>query len=147
MIRVATLSERPLACARYDDVVGSDCPFCDVDRDLLGESPLALAFEDDDPVSPGHALVIPRRHVETYYGCTADEKAAIWSLVDRISAMIAVMHHPDGFSVGFNAGIAAGQTVLHAHIHVIPRYAGDVADPRGGVRHAMVGRGHSAPKP
>ena len=126
--------------------MASPCPFCSTDRDLLADSPLAVAFEDNHPVSPGHALIVPRRHVETYYGCSADEKSAIWSLVERVSSMIAMLHRPAGFNVGFNAGIAAGQTVLHAHVHVIPRYVGDVADPRGGVRHAVVGRGYSEPK-
>lgn len=123
------------------------CQFCSVDRARLAESPLAHAFEDAYPVSPGHTLVLPRRHVETYFDCTADEKAAIWDLVDQIRQLITKHRHPDGFNVGFNAGIASGQTVMHAHIHVIPRYAGDVADPRGGVRHAVVGRGYYEPKP
>ena len=117
------------------------CPFCSISRPLLAESDLAIALEDLYPVSPGHALVIPRRHAETYFDCTAEEKAALWELVDRVRERTEAAHHPDGFNVGLNAGRAAGQTVFHAHIHVIPRYAGDVPDPRGGVRHAVVGRG------
>ena len=123
------------------------CSFCCLDRVLLAESPHAVAFEDAYPVSPGHTLVIPRRHVETYFDCTDDEKAALWALVDRVRGLLVAQHHPDGFNVGFNAGVASGQTVMHAHIHVIPRYVGDVADPRGGVRHAVVGRGYYDPKP
>lgn len=118
------------------------CPFCSVDRERLAESPLAIAFEDAYPVSPGHTLIIPRRHIATYFDCTADEKTTIWDLVDQVRRFITEQRHPDGFNVGFNAGLASGQTVIHAHVHVIPRYSGDVADPRGGVRHALVGRGY-----
>lgn len=120
----------------------ASCPFCDlVSRELLVESPLAVAFADSYPASPGHALVIPRRHVATYFDATPEERTAIWGLVDRVRTVLVERHRPDGFNVGFNAGPAAGQTVLHAHVHVIPRYDGDVVDPRGGVRHAVVGRG------
>lgn len=120
------------------------CVFCTPDRALLATSALAVAFEDIHPVSPGHTLVIPRRHVATYFDCTAEEKAALWELVERVRQLLAD-RHPDGFNVGFNAGAAAGQTIFHAHIHVIPRYAGDVPDPRGGIRHAVIGHGHYTP--
>lgn len=112
---------------------------------LLAEDQLAVAFEDGFPVSPGHTLVVPRRHIEHYFEATADEKAAIWELVDRVRELLGERHRADAFNVGFNAGAAAGQTVMHAHVHVIPRYVGDVADPRGGVRHAVVGRGYYEP--
>jgi diadenosine tetraphosphate (Ap4A) HIT family hydrolase len=125
----------------YDRTVVSDCPFCPPDRPLLAESPLALAFEDMHPVSPGHSLVVPRRHAATYFECTAEEKAALWALAEEVCVHLQSERQPDGFNVGFNAGAAAGQTVFHAHIHVIPRYSGDVVNPRGGVRHALVGRG------
>lgn len=112
------------------------CPFCELAlRPLLIENSFAVAFADVNPVSPGHTLVVTRRHVATYFEATPDEKIAIWNLVDRVRER----HRPDGFNVGFNAGVAAGQTVMHAHVHVIPRYVGDVADPRGGVRHAVTG--------
>lgn len=108
------------------------CPFCDLaQRRLLVEEPLVVAFEDDFPVSRGHALVVPRRHVATYFDCTLDERAALWDLVVRVRNLIVDGCRPDGFNVGYNAGAAAGQTVMHAHVHVIPRYSGDVADPRG----------------
>lgn len=125
------------------------CTFCELsERSLLADSSLTVAFEDAYPVSPGHALVVPRRHVATYFEATAEEKAAIWDLVDRLRRLLTERYKPDGFNVGFNAGISAGQTVMHAHIHVIPRYVGDVADPRGGVRHTVVGRGYyEAKKP
>lgn len=119
-----------------------ECPFCDVDRRLVAESDLAIAFEDKFPVSPGHMLVVPRRHVATYFGCTQQEKLALWDLVERVRDVVLAGRRPDGYNIGFNAGTAAGQTVFHAHIHVIPRYTGDVSDPRGGVRHAVVGGGY-----
>jgi diadenosine tetraphosphate (Ap4A) HIT family hydrolase len=122
------------------------CPFCQLDRPLVAESPLVLAFDDWYAASPGHTLVIPRRHVATYFDCTPDEKAALWSVVELVREEISRRHGPDGFNVGFNAGSAAGQTVFHAHVHVIPRYSGDVPDPRGGVRHAVIGHGHPGPK-
>jgi diadenosine tetraphosphate (Ap4A) HIT family hydrolase len=120
------------------------CVFCAPDRPVLAASTLAVAFGDLHPVSPGHTLVIPRRHVATYFECSTDEKVALWDLVERARELLAT-RHPDGFNVGFNAGAAAGQTIFHAHIHVIPRYAGDVSDPRGGVRHAVIGRGYYTP--
>ncbi len=127
--------------------MSAGCPFCTLDRILIAEVPLAVAFADGYPVSPGHTLIVPRRHVETFFGCTAVEQAAIWQLVDQIRLLLTLSHGPAGYNVGFNAGLAAGQTVFHAHVHVIPRYVGDVVDPRGGVRHAVVGRGYYTPTP
>jgi diadenosine tetraphosphate (Ap4A) HIT family hydrolase len=114
-----------------------DCPFCRIDRALVAESELSVAFPDARPISPGHTLVVPRRHVASYFDCTPEEKADLWRLVDRVRALVVADRRPDGFNVGLNQGAAAGQTVFHAHVHVIPRYAGDVADPRGGVRNAI----------
>ncbi len=74
----------------------------------------------------------------SYFDCTGEEKTALWNLVDRVRERLLLSHRADGFNVGMNAGVAAGQTVMHAHIHVIPRFAGDVADPRGGVRNAVM---------
>ena len=118
------------------------CPFCELNRDLVAASALAVAFADGHPVSRGHTLVVPRRHVDSYFDCTHEEKAALWTLVERVREVVVAAHHPDGFNVGFNAGRSAGQTVFHAHIHVIPRYTGDVDNPEGGVRHAVVGHGY-----
>ena len=112
-----------------------DCPFCrpEPDRVRLGD-PFALAFPDRFPVTPGHTLVVPRRHVASLFDLTGEELAAVWALVARVRAVLAAELAPDGFTVGLNDGPAAGQTVMHAHVHVIPRRHGDVADPRGGVR-------------
>jgi diadenosine tetraphosphate (Ap4A) HIT family hydrolase len=93
-----------------------------------------VAFSDAFPVAEGHTLVLPRRHVASLFDLPDEELAAIWRLVAEVRQKLAAELNPDGFTVGVNDGAAAGQTVPHAHVHVIPRRAGDVADPRGGVR-------------
>lgn len=103
---------------------------------------LAFAIEDQFPVSPGHTLVIPKRVIPTWWEATREEQQAIFDLVDRVKEKLDQELSPDGYNVGFNAGVAAGQTVNHLHIHVIPRYAGDMADPRGGVRHVIPSKGN-----
>ncbi len=103
---------------------------------------LAFAVRDAFPVSPGHTLVVPRRLVATWFDATRAEQHALLDLVEVVRRALDAERQPDGYNVGFNAGIAAGQTVLHLHVHVIPRYAGDVPDPRGGVRHVIPGKGN-----
>jgi superfamily II DNA or RNA helicase/diadenosine tetraphosphate (Ap4A) HIT family hydrolase len=110
------------------------CPFCDLDAPLTHESELVVAFRDRFPVTEGHTLVIPRRHVETYFDANAFEKAELWRAVDAVKIALDAEFRPQAYNVGFNAGRAAGQTVMHLHIHVIPRREGDVEDPQGGVR-------------
>lgn len=110
-----------------------DCPFCK-DQEIVLENELAYADYDTYPVSPGHCLIITRRHVAEYFQATAEEKAAIWALVDEMKAVIDRDYNPDGYNVGVNIGGAAGQSVPHVHIHMIPRYTGDMENPRGGVR-------------
>ena len=110
-------------------------------RRLNGSRPMRRAFAiwDRYPVSPGHALVIPRRLVATWFDADAQEQAALLELVNLVKQHLdaTLKPKPDGYNVGFNAGEAAGQTVMHLHVHVIPRYAGDVEDPTGGVRHVI----------
>jgi|GEM_PF-299125 len=106
----------------------------------VASNELAFAILDRFPVCPGHTLVVPRRLVTTYFEASAAEKVALWALVDEVKIALDQQLHPGGYNVGFNAGEAAGQTVLHLHIHVIPRFPGDVADPRGGVRHVIPAR-------
>ena len=121
------------------------CPFCALlpQDALVFESPRVLAFRDRYPVSPGHTLVITRRHAATYFDTTPEERTALWSAVETIQAQLRELDpKPDGFNVGFNAGEAAGQTVMHVHVHVIPRYRGDMDDPRGGVRHVIPSKGN-----
>lgn len=101
-----------------------------------------FAIRDRYPVSPGHTLVIPRRPVPSVFDLDPQEREDALALVDAVCAELRKEFRPDGFNVGFNDGAAAGQTVFHAHIHVIPRYEGDTPDPRGGVRHAIPGRGN-----
>jgi len=110
-----------------------DCPFCR-DPEIIIENELAYADYDSYPASPGHCLIITRRHVAEYFQATAEEKTAIWELVDEMKSIIDKEYNPDGYNVGVNVGAAAGQSVPHIHIHMIPRYKGDVENPQGGVR-------------
>ena len=115
------------------------CIFCAprCQSDLLGSNDLAIAFPAGYPVSPGHTLIVPRRHEADFFCLTANEQAALVALVNPVRAVLAERYHPDAYNLGVNAGKAAGQTIRHAHLHVIPRYAGDVAEPRGGVRWVL----------
>jgi diadenosine tetraphosphate (Ap4A) HIT family hydrolase len=98
---------------------------------------LAFAFRDHFPVSPGHTLVITRRVTPNWFTATEAEQHALIALIDAVKRQIDEEFSPDGYNVGFNVGPVAGQTVMHLHVHVIPRFRGDVADPRGGVRHVI----------
>ncbi len=111
------------------------CPFCSKPRDqVLAGNGLAMAFYDAYPVNEGHVLVVPRRHVETYFELTLEEAAAMNEVVFMVKEFLDARYGPAGFNVGVNVGKAAGQTIFHVHMHVIPRYDGDVPDPRGGIR-------------
>src|SRR6476660_2159565 len=114
-------------------------PFFDISQgEWIAANRSAFSIWDNYPVSPGHALVISRRQLSDWWEATPGERADIFELVDVVKSKIDELHQPDGFNVGFNAGSAAGQTVDHLHIHVIPRFAGDVPDPRGGIRNVIV---------
>lgn len=111
------------------------CPFCNLNRDRIRlQNDAAIAFPDGFPVTEGHSLVIPRRHIASLFDLSEHELAAVWVLVAEVRKMLRAKFDPDAFNIGINDGTAAGQTVAHAHVHVIPRYTGDVAEPRGGVR-------------
>ena len=110
-----------------------DCPFCR-DPEIIIENELAYADQDRGPGLQGHCLIITRRHVAEYFQATAEEKAAIWELVDEMKGILDKEYNPDGYNVGVNIRAAAGQSVPHIHIHMIPRYKGDVENPQGGVR-------------
>ena len=119
-----------------------DCPFCHIDSGrVLDENELALAIADAFPVSNGHTLVISRRHVADFFDLSDAEVAAVCELLFRVRRRLADELGPEGFNVGINVGVAAGQTVMHVHVHLIPRVVGDLADPRGGVRNVIPGRG------
>jgi diadenosine tetraphosphate (Ap4A) HIT family hydrolase len=118
-----------------------DCPFCRLEKHRIHlESDFAVAFLDGFPVTPGHTLVIPKRHVASLFDLPEEEQAAVWKLVALVRAKIMAEQKPDGFNIGLNDGTSAGQTMMHAHVHVIPRRKGDVVDPRGGVRWIIPGK-------
>ena len=112
-----------------------DCPFCRPAADRLFHlGRQVLGIWDAYPASPGHALLVPKRHVATWFEATAEEQRELLDSIPVARAAIEQGHEPDGFNIGLNIGDAAGQTVPHLHLHVIPRYLGDMLDPRGGVR-------------
>jgi diadenosine tetraphosphate (Ap4A) HIT family hydrolase len=118
--------------------VDAHCPFCTLPRDrLVFESALALAIRDGFPVSPGHTLIVPRRHVASFFETTPEEQAAMLKLLTLAKIDLDQRLRPAGYNVGVNDGHAAGQTVMHVHIHLVPRYPGDRDDPRGGVRWVL----------
>jgi diadenosine tetraphosphate (Ap4A) HIT family hydrolase len=119
------------------------CPFCSLDPDrFLAETALTFTIPDRYPASRGHVLVVVKRHVASVFDVTADEWLAVKVALDRAKAEIDAEHHPAGYNVGINVGEAAGQTVSHVHVHLIPRYLGDHPQPRGGVRHVIPGKGN-----
>jgi diadenosine tetraphosphate (Ap4A) HIT family hydrolase len=119
---VATVSARP-------------CPFCPPrSEEILLERPLAFLQRDKRPLTKGHALIIPRRHVATFFETTPEERVVMFELLDEAKMILDCEHQPDGYNIGINDGAAAGQTVMHVHVHLIPRYLGDKSDPRGGIR-------------
>ena len=125
-----------------DDLAGNmDCIFCRHDRSILVQTKLSFAFLDSFPVSNGHALVIPKRHVVSIWEMTTEEYTDAFNLVRQVRDVLQKKFEPQGFNIGVNCGEAAGQSVFHAHIHVIPRYAGDAPNPRGGVRNIIPGKG------
>jgi diadenosine tetraphosphate (Ap4A) HIT family hydrolase len=125
-------------------VASAESPFLQRSpEDWVASNALAFAIRDAFPVSPGHTLVVPRRLFASWFEATAEERAAIFELVDVVRHQLdASKNPPDGYNIGVNVGVAAGQTVFHLHVHVIPRYRGDVPDPRGGVRHVIPGKGN-----
>jgi len=117
------------------------CPFCEIEPDrIIARNELALAIRDNYPVSEGHTLVVPVEHMAGLYDLTTEIQAALWSLVSEVRLQLQAEHSPAGFNIGLNDGLAAGQTVMHVHVHVMPRYEGDMEDPRGGVRWVIPGK-------
>ena len=118
-----------------------DCPFCNLTPDrIIDESDYTITIRDGFPVSEGHTLIIPKRHVQSFFDLQAIEKAAILQALDEAKEALDREFNPDGFNIGINDGEAAGQTVIHLHVHLMPRYKGDTEDPRGGVRHVFPGK-------
>jgi superfamily II DNA or RNA helicase/diadenosine tetraphosphate (Ap4A) HIT family hydrolase/HKD family nuclease len=119
------------------------CPFCGVDPGrVFYEGKLIIAFWDSFPVTPGHVLIIPKRHVATWFDATPEERMELMAAIDIARDKILSRYKPDGFNFGVNIGEAAGQTIFHLHLHVIPRYWGDVDDPTGGIRHVIPSKGN-----
>ncbi len=113
------------------------CIFCDLQSDrskIIHETELVFSVWDSYPVTQGHILIISKRHVTNFFELNNDEKKSIAEEITYLKQFLDNKYHPDGYNIGINNGAAAGQTVFHLHIHLIPRYVGDVDDPRGGVR-------------
>lgn len=114
------------------------CVFCQKPAtDLILENDLAKAFYDQHPVRKGHLLIVPKQHYATYFEVPEATLMAMQSLLQAGKVFLDQEVHPAGYNIGINVGEAAGQTVMHAHIHLIPRYLGDVVDPRGGIRRMI----------
>ncbi|MBF0496223.1 MAG: HIT family protein [Deltaproteobacteria bacterium] len=109
------------------------CPFCNCDHPVL-ENSLAYAIYDRYPVNEGHLLVIPKRHFSDFFECRKEEVAAIFNLLLNAKGLLDDKYRPDGYNIGINCGLPSGQTIMHLHVHLIPRYQGDMEDPTGGVR-------------
>jgi len=129
---------------KQKNIMKEDCPFCTIGEhvEVLCKTDIAMAILDSFPISPGHTLVIPKRHVPDYFELTAEEQNELWQLVNRCKLILQDRFHPDGFNIGINVGEMAGQSIFHVHIHLIPRYKGDVKNPKGGVRHIIPGKGY-----
>ncbi len=111
------------------------CPFCNPPPGrVVLEGVAAMALWDSHPLNPGHVLIVPRRHVASWFEVTATEREQMLDLADDARRIVIEKHRPDAFNLGINDGAMAGQTVPHVHLHLIPRYRGDMPDPRGGVR-------------
>ena len=118
------------------------CLFCIDPRGVSIQHELAYSARDSYPTNPGHTLVIPRRHVASFFELTPEEVAACMDLIKEEKRVIDEELKPDGYNIGVNVGPAAGQSIFHVHIHLIPRYQGDVENPQGGVRHVIPKKGH-----
>ena len=114
----------------------TNCPFCHLSSEveIISETDTCIAFFDGYPVSPGHALIIPKRHVASFFDLTDDEREAMNQVLFIVKQKLDERFKPDGYNIGINVGELAGQSIFHCHMHLIPRYKGDVANPKGGVR-------------
>ena len=122
-----------------------DCLFCDKDNPeknrIILENKLFYARWDNIPVSEGHAEIVPKRHVESFFELTEEELSKMYDLIRKTKEVIDEKYSPSGYNIGVNEGEAAGRTIHHLHMHLIPRYKGDVEDPKGGIRHIIPGKG------
>ena len=120
-----------------------ESPFLQIpEAEYICSNKLAFAVWDKFPVTTGHALIIPYRIMTTWWETSQKEKKELSKLLEQTRQIIEEKYNPDGFNIGINNNKAAGQTVNHLHIHLIPRYFGDTPDPRGGVRHVIPSKGN-----
>jgi diadenosine tetraphosphate (Ap4A) HIT family hydrolase len=110
-----------------------ECELCSHDKALFGDQK-AFVRHDSRPLCRGHMLIVPYRHVADFFEMSWDEKTSVLTLLDRARTAVQEQYAPAGYNIGVNVGSAAGQSRMHVHVHLIPRYIGDVADPRGGIR-------------
>lgn len=111
------------------------CIFCEYCKEeYIAENDLCFAIFDKFPVNEGHALIIPKRHFQNYFDATKEEITAMYDLSHEVEKIIDKKYSPDGYNVGVNVNHEGGQTIMHLHMHIIPRYKGDIEDPRGGIR-------------
>jgi len=122
------------------DTKSNKCVFCQPHDEIILENELAYALFDRFPVSKGHALVIPKRHVADFFDLQFDEQTACLSILNELKRILDEQYDPDGYNIGVNVGRIAGQSIHHVHIHLIPRYKGDVKNPLGGVRNVIVSK-------
>ena len=113
-----------------------ECPFCNLKKEIeiISEAESCIAFNDGFPVNPGHALIIPKRHVSNYFELTRDEVLEMQEMLWYVKKVIDERYHPDGYNIGVNVNESAGQSIFHVHMHLIPIYKGDMENPKGGVR-------------
>lgn len=117
----------------------SKCPFCNSSETLISNK-YGFVRYDKYPVTNGHCLIIPHRHFSDYFNSTDQEKIAMLKLIDETKVFLDEKYNPTGYNIGINIGETAGQTVMHLHIHLIPRYDGDTEDPKGGVRGVIANK-------
>jgi diadenosine tetraphosphate (Ap4A) HIT family hydrolase len=121
------------------------CAFCDIEKRIdesriIYQDSTWIAILDGYPVSEGHTLLIPKRHCETYFDLNYLELESLGVTIGVVKRLLDTKYHPNGYNVGVNCGEAAGQTIMHCHVHIIPRYNGDCENPRGGVRGVIPSR-------
>ena len=122
----------------------STCELC-APGEVLRKNALAYVRYDNNSLSRGHVLVVPKRHVANFFDMTPEEQSAVLALLNDVHASMQQQHAPDGYNIGVNIGIAGGQSRMHVHVHLIPRYAGDVPDPTGGIRCVLARKSIEAP--
>jgi len=123
------------------------CPFCNpYGEEIVARNELCYARWDAFPVTKGHLLIIPFRHTPDYFSLTIEEKTAMTELIDECRGVIEDNFRPAGYNIGFNIGTVAGQSIMHCHCHLIPRYTGDTDNPKGGVRRVVAGKYYKDPR-